>query len=125
MESIAVLVYRIVEKEFTEDRDALAEMFIIDQLGTVKAFAPRAFKLIQSTVVDAGRRQSDQTSYLLHVALEGVFSLQEPAYLERKERLEEALRTSPLVQRGGIDIELQEEEIYSLAEYSERFSHIQ
>lgn len=125
MESIAVLVYRIVEKEFTEDRDALAEMFIIDRFRTMKTFAPRAFKLIQSTVVDAGRRQSDQTSYILHIALEWVFSLQEPAYLERKERLEEALRTSPLVQRGSIDIELQEEEIYSLAEYSEQFGHLQ
>ncbi|MBI4153317.1 hypothetical protein HY497_02240 [Candidatus Woesearchaeota archaeon] len=121
MESIAVLVYRIVEKELIDDREAAMSGLVAAVQPAVTACRPKTFKLIKSTTTDAGKKHSDQTVYRLHVALEDVFSLGTPAYEVRKERLEVALRAAPDVRNGRIDLELEEENVYSLDDYVEHF----
>lgn len=121
MDSIAVLLYRIVEKEFIDDREAAAKSLVVSVREALTACPLAALKLIRSTVTDASGKQSEQTSYRLFLALEGVYSLEDPHYLERKGNLEKALQSAPDVQKGCIGVELEEEGGFSLEEYAERF----
>src|SRR3989338_8664795 len=120
MESVAVLIYRIVENELIDEREAAMSGLVAAVQPAVAACRPRAFKLIKSTITDAGKKHSDQTVYRLHVALEEVILLGTPAYETRKERLEVALRSAADVRNGRIDLELEEEAVYSLDDYVER-----
>ncbi len=78
MESVAVLVYRIVEKEFIEDSEAMAKQFVKDRYQAVTVCGSRVFKLVKSVTIDAGKKHSDQTTYRLHVALGESFRFQRP-----------------------------------------------